>query len=85
VGEFGTDTLIASTRGLKSTSPGDEVATATEQELTSLDQLRDTVAGRIKHSIEAAAFSNHPVRGVGSETAFCQSLLTSANQFAGQG
>ena len=85
VGEFGTDTLIASTSAIESTSPGDEVYTETEQELTSLDQLRDTVAGRIKQSLEAAAFANEPVRGLGTEAAFCQSVLSSANQLAAQG
>jgi hypothetical protein len=80
-----TDTLIASTRGIESTSFGAELYTDTEEQLNSLNQLRDTVAGRIKHSLEVAAFGNRPVRGLGTKLAFCQGLLNAANQFASHG
>jgi hypothetical protein len=61
VGEFGTDTSIASTRGLESDSPGGHTYTTTENALTRLDHLRDVVAGRIKGDLEAAAFAHAPL------------------------
>jgi hypothetical protein len=56
VGEFGTDTLIASTTALNSSSPNDSVYTATEARLQKLDQQRDQVAGDIKDTLDKAEF-----------------------------
>ena len=82
VGEFGTDTLIASTRGLESASPGDHEYTQTEHTLSALDQERDAVAGQMKLSLDAAAFADHPVFGVGSQTALCEGPLQTAARLA---
>ena len=60
VGEFGTDTLIASTNALESTSPSDEVYTATEQKLAQLDGQRDALAGQLKQSLDGAEFGGGP-------------------------
>jgi hypothetical protein len=84
VGQFGTNTLIASTRGLESSSPGDRVYTQTEQTLTSLDQSRDAVAGQIKLSLDAAAFSDHPVLHATDQTARCRRLLDQSSRLAGR-
>jgi hypothetical protein len=85
VGVFGTDTLMASTAGLESTSPGDHTYTQSERTLVFLDELRDAVAGAVKLSLDAAAFSNAPVFHLGLQGAFCNSLLQSAGELAGQG
>ena len=82
VGVFGTDTLVASTAGLESTSPGDHTYAQSEQTLAFLDELRDAVAGRIKLSLDAAAFANAPVFHLGLQSAFSASLLQTAGELA---
>ena len=82
VGVFGTDTLVASTAGLESTSPGDHTYAQSEQTLAFLDELRDAVAGRIKLSLDAAAFADAPVFHLGLQSAFCASLLQTAGELA---
>jgi hypothetical protein len=60
VGEFGTDTLIASTNALESSSPGDSVYTSTEAWLRNLDVQRDQLAGQIKDLLEHDEFGPLP-------------------------
>jgi hypothetical protein len=60
VGEFGTDTLIASTTALDSSSPGDSMYHSTETWLQKLLQQRDQVAGQIKATLENAEFGPTP-------------------------
>jgi hypothetical protein len=78
VGIFGTDTLVASTAGIESTSPSDATYVNTERALTRLDHQRDAVAGQIKASLNAAAFGNQAVSGVATETAQCGTALSGA-------
>ncbi len=55
VGQFGTNTLIASTKGIE----GDDTRYAqTMQTLTTLGQLRDVVADRIAAQLDNATFHN---------------------------
>ncbi len=82
VGGFGTDTLIASTRGLESPSPNDKTYTNTEQTLRFLDSLRDNVAGSIKGALEAAAFDDQPVGRANVLTTACNNLLHQAAKLA---
>jgi hypothetical protein len=82
VGQFGTATLIASTRGLESNSPGGRTYRATEAALTGLDQARDLVAGRIKDSLNDAAFNGTPVPDPGQQLAACQLVIFAADQLA---
>jgi hypothetical protein len=82
VGQFGTDTLIASTRGLESNTPGDAAYTVSEQALRFLDLVRDAVAGQMKSSLNGAAFAGHPVSLTGAQTALCNGVLQSADQLA---
>jgi hypothetical protein len=56
VGELGTDTLIASTTALDSSSPDDEAYKSTETWLSNLDQQRDKVAGQIKDLLDQVEF-----------------------------
>jgi hypothetical protein len=82
VGEFGTDTLVASTKGLQSTSQGDETYKHMESTLTYLDLLRDTVAGQMKQSLDSAAFANHTVLRPGLQESECEGLLRAADHLA---
>ena len=63
VGEFGTDTLMASTTALESSSPNDSIYTSTETWLRNLDQQRDTLAGQIKDTLDNAEFGPLPPPG----------------------
>jgi hypothetical protein len=60
VGEFGTDTLMASTTALESSSPGDSVYTSTESWLRNLDVQRDQLAGQIKDLLQKDEFGPAP-------------------------
>lgn len=60
VGELGTDTLIASTNALESSSPGDGVYNSTETWLRNLDVQRDKLAGQIKDLLERDEFGPLP-------------------------
>ena len=78
VGEFGTDTLIASTKALESTSKNDKTYTQTEHALAGLDQRRDKLAGQIKDALQAAAFSATPVSDAADMLDHCNALLSQA-------
>jgi len=82
VGEFGTATLQAATKGIESSSPGDQTYLQTDQALVALDQARDKVALQIKGELEAAAFQNTPVSNVSSLTAACQNVIDAAQSLA---
>ncbi len=82
VGEFGTATLVASTKGLESTSAGDRAYLGTERALSGLDRVRDVVAGQIKNSLEDAAFNRSPVRDPRGQLAACEGVITAAERFA---
>jgi hypothetical protein len=82
VGEFGTATLQAATRAIESTSPGDQTYTRTDQALAALGRVRDGLAGVIKRELEAAAFSNTPVRGAAAQTFACRAIIASAQHLA---
>ncbi len=79
VGELGTDTLQAATKGIESTSPGDSVFVGTDQALRRLDIARDRLALRIKGELEAAAFGNVPIRGVLPQIAGCRAIIAGAD------
>jgi hypothetical protein len=82
VGQFGTATLQASTKGIESNSPGDQRYLQTDKALSALNQARDAVAGQIKGELEAAAFENTTVANVGPLTVACQALIRTAQHLA---
>ncbi|MGN6791513.1 MAG: hypothetical protein ACTHJW_03885 [Streptosporangiaceae bacterium] len=84
VGEFGTDTLIASTAALESNSPGDKTYLQVEHTLGVLDVARDKLAIQIKGELEAAAFSNATIHGTGGQIVACNALLGAAHALASQ-
>jgi hypothetical protein len=61
-GQFGLDTLAASTRALASGSAADDTQyTRTEARLQALTASRDRLARQIAGQLDAAAFANRPV------------------------
>jgi hypothetical protein len=82
VGEFGTDTLIASTGALESNAPGDSTYTNIERVLRVLDVARDELALRVKAELEAAAFRDDAVRGAVGQTVACEALIGAAHVLA---
>lgn len=82
VGIFGTDTLMASTKAIKSSSPGDATYLQADQALRKLDLARDTLAGQIKGELEAAAFRDVPLHHVAGQILGCKLLLHQARHLA---
>jgi hypothetical protein len=82
VGQFGTSTLVASTRGLESNSPGDVIYTRTEAALTGLDHVRDLVTGQIKQSLDNAEFQDAPLPDTFGQLLACNLLIAAADQLA---
>jgi hypothetical protein len=82
VGEFGTDTMIASTAALESNSPGDGTYTRVERALRVLDVARDRLALHIKGELEAAAFRDDGISGAGGQTVACDALIGAAHVLA---
>ena len=82
VGQFGTFTLIAATKGIESTSPGDGIYQHADQALRALEVARDRLAGVIKGELEAAAFDNQLVANAGAQTRACQAIIRGAQQLA---
>ncbi len=78
VGQLGTDTLVASTRAIDSTSPGDATFTRVDAQLRALDVSRDKLALRVKGELEAAAFDDVRVPDVIGQTVACQSIIGTA-------
>ena len=84
VGEFGTDTLIASTAALESNSPGDKTYLHIEHALSVLGAARDKLAIQIKGELDAAAFGNDTIHGTGGQIVACDALLGAAHALASQ-
>jgi hypothetical protein len=82
VGQFGTDTLIASTAAIKSNTPGDMAYGHVEHSLSTLGTSRDKLAGVIKGELDAAEFGNDDIHGVSSQMVACQELIEAANALA---
>jgi hypothetical protein len=60
VGEFGLDTLAASTRALASHSPGDATYSSIEGDLTQLGAARDALVGEMQAVLMGAEFGGQP-------------------------
>ncbi|HEX2318529.1 MAG TPA: hypothetical protein VHJ18_06065 [Streptosporangiaceae bacterium] len=82
VGEFGTETLIASTAALESNSSGDKTYLHIEHALGVLDVARDKLAIQVKGELEDAAFGNSTIHGVGGQIVACDALLGAAHVLA---
>ncbi len=85
VGTFGTDTLLAATSAIESSSPGDATYLQADQALRRLDLARDALAGQVKGELEAAAFGDVPVHGAAGQILGCAALLHQAHDLASSG
>jgi hypothetical protein len=83
VGVFGTDTLLADTAAIESTSAGDATYAAVVASLTSLEQARDQVANRVKRALDAAAFRDEPVLNPRGQLRACEGVLGRAAALGG--
>jgi hypothetical protein len=82
VGQFGTDTLIASTAAIESNSSGDKTYLHVDHVLSTLEGSRDHLAATIKGELEAAAFDNVPIHGTASQVTDCEDLLGAVQALA---
>jgi hypothetical protein len=82
VGEFGTDTLVAATAAIESSSAGDVTYLAADDALHGLEVARDHIARLIKQELSAAAFDNATINNVSGLTAACGALLGAAHELA---
>jgi hypothetical protein len=85
VGEFGLDTLAASTRALASDSPGDVAYTTLEEQLASLGAARDALAAQMQAALLGAEFGGQPLGGKTARKLITagQGLLAQADALAG--
>jgi hypothetical protein len=82
VGALGTDTLIAATRAIESTSPGDASYLRVDRALRKIDIARDRLALTIKAELEAAAFHDTTIRHVVPQVFSCQQIIHRAHMLA---
>ncbi len=85
VGEFGTDTLIASTAAIESNSAGDTTYQHADHVLSTLEGARDHLTASIKGELEAVAFGNVTIHGTSSQLTSCDDLLGAAHTLAAGG
>ena len=78
VGQFGAFTLIASTKAVKSSSPGDSLFNSVNAKLFALEKARDSLAQRIKDELNDAAFWNVRVHDAKRQLRQCQALIGKA-------
>jgi hypothetical protein len=82
VGHFGAATLIASTKAIQSSAKNDKTFLTVDAALRVLEVARDKLAGVIKGELEAAAFHDKKISGVGTQTKACDALISTANKLA---
>ena len=82
VGEFGADTLTASTSAIESSTPGDAEFTTVNHALTGLDQQRDALANRIKTELYNAENWGAPVVGAGLQIVEAKLIIAEAKGLA---
>jgi hypothetical protein len=82
VGEFGGNTLIASTNAIESAAPGDAEFIKVNAALTGLEKVRDALAIRIKDELWAAANWDAPVRDANQQIFQCEGIIASAKALA---
>jgi hypothetical protein len=85
VGQLGTDTLIAATRAIESTSPGDATYLRADAALRRLDVSRDRLALAIKGELEAAAFHDARIHHVIAQILGCEVIIHQAHRLASSG
>ncbi|HUM05596.1 MAG TPA: hypothetical protein VLT90_09050 [Terriglobales bacterium] len=74
VGQLGLDSLVISTRALKSNDKGDKTYNTLEQQLAKFTSRRNSLAGKIRHLLENAEFKKKPL-----DDATVNDLISQAN------
>ncbi len=82
VGEFGADTLTASTNAIESSTPGDAQFTTVNHALAALDQQRDALANKIKTELYDAENWGAPVVGAGLQIVQAKLIIAEAKELA---
>ena len=82
VGKLGTNTLIAATKAIESTSAGDRTYLRVDRSLRRLDVVRDRLALKIKAELEAAAFHDVQARHIAAQTASCHLIIAASRALA---
>jgi hypothetical protein len=84
VGEFGLDTLAASTRALASNSAGDATYTGIENQLGALGSARDALVAQMQALLTGAEFGGHPISASAAKVLISQgnALLAQADTLA---
>jgi hypothetical protein len=84
VGEFGLDTLTASTRALASNSAGDATYTGIENQLAALGSARDALAAQMQAMLTGAEFGGTPISAKAAKALISEgnALLTQAATLA---
>jgi hypothetical protein len=82
VGQFGTDTLQASTAAVESSTRGDHTFKSVNAKLSALEKKRDKLAIKIKDDLNSAAFGNETINGVNGLTSRCQAIIAQAARLA---
>ena len=82
MGEFGADTLTASTNAIESTSPNDVRFTTVNHALALLDQQRDALANTIKTELYNAENWGTPIFGAGTQIALAKLIIAEAKEVA---
>jgi len=84
VGEFGLDTLTASTRALASNSAGDATYTGIENQLAALGSARDALAAQMQAMLTGAEFGGTPISAKAANALISEgnALLTQAATLA---
>ena len=83
VGQFGADTLTASTNAIESSTPGDAEFTTVNRALTSLDQQRDALANVIKTELFNAENWGTPVPLAGAQIVLAKLIIAEAGDARG--
>jgi hypothetical protein len=83
VGQFGANTLIASTNAVESSTPNDTEFNQVNAALLGLEKVRDALANRIKNELNDAAFSDVQVPAVGVQLITCEAIIAGSALLAG--
>ena len=82
VGQFGADTLTASTKAIESNTPGDAKFLTINKALTALDQQRDALANTIKTELYNAENYGAPVPLAGAQLVLTKLIIAEAGILA---
>jgi hypothetical protein len=83
VGQFGANTLVASTNAVESSTANDTEFNQVNAALLGLEKARDGLANLIKNELNDAAFGNVSVRGAAIQTFGCEAIIAGSALLSG--